>query len=240
MSATVPPRPAHQSVVDFGRIRTLALDYDGTIADGGRVAPATAASLRRLGEAGFRLILVSGRRIENIRVVCDVLDLFDAVILENGAVSWCPRRDIETLLATPVSADFLALIKRELPGEPVFVGKVMIAMPAGNAPHLQELISRSGHDLTVIGCGARVIVLPKGVSKQSGLSHALTQLGLQREEVAAIGDEENDLDLFRGAGLKLAVGNAAPDLKAAADLTLPGHGGEGICWLADRLLESKV
>lgn len=240
MSATALPRPALQSVVDFGRIRALALDYDGTIADGGRVAPATAASLRRLGAAGFRLIMVSGRRLENIRAVCDVLDLFDAVILENGAVSWCPRHDIETLLATPVSADFLALIERELPGEPVFVGKVMIAMPAGNAPRLKELISLSGYDLTVIGCGARVIVLPKDVSKQSGLSHALTQLGLQREEVAAIGDEENDLDLFRGAGLKLAVGNAAPDLKAAADMVLPGDGGEAICWLADRLLESKV
>ena len=240
MSATALPRPALQSVVDFGRIRALALDYDGTIADGGSVVPATAASLRRLGEAGIRLILVSGRRLENIRAVCDVLELFDAVILENGAVSWCPRRDIETLLATPVSDDFLDLIERELPGEPVFVGKVMIAMPAGNAPRLKELISMSGCDLAVIRCGERVIVLPRGVSKQSGLRHALTQLGLHRDDVAAVGDEENDLDLFRGAGLTVAVGNAAPDLKAAADMALPGYGGEGICWLAERLLEGKV
>jgi hydroxymethylpyrimidine pyrophosphatase-like HAD family hydrolase len=240
MSATAPTRPAFQSVVGFGRIRALALDYDGTIADCGRVAPATAASLRRLSEAGIRLILVSGRRLENIRAVCDVLELFDAVILENGAVSWCPRRDLETLLAKPVSDDFLALITRELPGEPVFVGKVMIAMPSGNAPRLKELISMSGYDLAVIGCGERMIVLPAGVSKQSGLDHALMQLGLHREDIAAVGDEENDLDLFRGAGLTFAVGNAAPDLKAAADMVLPGHGGEAICWLADRLLEGKV
>lgn len=240
MPATSPARPATLPALALDGIRALALDYDGTIAEHGRVAPATAAALRRLSNAGIRLILVSGRRLKNIRAVCDILKLFDAVILENGAVSWCPRCDLEILLAKPVSTSFLAVIERELAGEPVFVGKVMIAMPASNAPRLKDLIASSGSDLTVVGCGERVIVLPKGVSKKSGLTHALSQLSMAREDVAAIGDEENDLDLLHGCGLKLAVGNAAPELKAAADMVLPGDGGAGICWLADRLLERET
>lgn len=217
-------------------LRAVAVDYDGTVAEHGRMSAETEAALRSLRSAGFRLILVSGRRLDNIRQVCGVLDLFDAVILENGAVSFCPATGSEHLIAPPVDEHFLADLKRELPGEPLFVGRALVATAAENTGCVEVVIALGGYDLDIVNCGRRILVLPLGVGKGSGLSHALDDLGLCRKQVAAVGDEENDIELFKGCGLKAAVGNAAPKLKAAADLVLPGESGQSIRCLVDMLL----
>jgi hydroxymethylpyrimidine pyrophosphatase-like HAD family hydrolase len=217
-------------------LRALAIDYDDTIAERGRVSAETEAALRSLRRAGFRLILVSGRRLENIRQVCSILDLFDAVILENGAISFCPATGTEQLIAPPVDERFLADLARELHGEPLFVGRAMVATATENAGCVEVTIALGGYDLDVVNCGRRIMVLPAGINKGSGLSHALAGLGLSRNEVVAVGDEENDIELFRGCGLTAAVGNAAPKLKAAADLVLPEACGQSVRCLVDMLL----
>lgn len=214
----------------------LAVDYDGTIAEHGRVSAVTEATLRSLREANFRLILISGRRLENILPICNVLDLFDMVMLENGAVSYCPQTGTDQLIAPAVDQRFLADLERELPGAPLFIGRSMVATSARNAERIEMVIQRGGYDLHTVGCGGRVLVLPMAVSKGSGLSHALAELGLHRDQVIAVGDEENDIDLFEGCGLRAAVGNASPRLKAAADIALPGGCEESIRHLAELLL----
>lgn len=231
--------PQGSSSDDDRAFKAIAIDYDGTIAEQGRVSAVTEATLRALRDAGFRLILVSGRRLENIRRVCKVLDLFEAVILENGAVSFCPQTGGEQLLAPAVDERFLADLKRELPGEPLFVGRSMVAADAAHARHIEAVITRGGYDLHIVHCGERLLVLPVGIDKGSGLSHALAGLGLRRHEVVAVGDEDNDIALLEGCGLKAAVGPAAPKLKAAADVVLPGDAGTSFRCLADRLLEGR-
>ena len=167
-----------------------------------------------------------------------MLDLFDTVIAENGAVSFCPATGIEQLIAAPVDERFLADLARELPGEPLFVGRSMVATATENAGCVEVVIGLGGYDLDVIGCGHRVLVLPAGVNKGSGLSHALANLGLRRDQVVAVGDEENDIALLTGCGLTVAVGNAAPKLKAMAELILPGESGQSVQCLIDMLLAS--
>ncbi|WP_370674586.1 HAD family hydrolase [Pleomorphomonas sp. PLEO] len=228
-----PPSP-HRHVL--ANLRVLAADYDGTIAEHGRMSAATEAALRSLRGIGFRLILVSGRRLENIRQICGVLELFDAVILENGAVTFCPATDTEQLIAPPLDERFVDDIKREFPDEPLFVGRSMAAIGAKNTPRIKTMIAHGGYHLDIVGCGSRVLVLPAGVNKGSGLSYALADLGLRRDQVVAVGDEENDIDLLSGCALKAAVGNATPKLKATADLVLPGESGQSVQCLVDMLL----
>lgn len=59
------------------------------------------------------------------------------------------------------------------------------------------------------------------ISKESGKRNAmlgvLEQYGIQPEESIAFGDSENDNEMLRAAGIGVAMGNAAPDTKAAAD-----------------------
>ena len=63
-----------------------------------------------------------------------------------------------------------------------------------------------------------VEVFAAGASKGNALQALADHLGIRKEETACIGDGENDLPMFQAAGLKIAMGNAVPELKKAADI----------------------
>ncbi len=70
--------------------KALACDFDGTLASGDRLHPEAIAALLRAREAGLRVFLVTGRTFFELVRVCERLDLFDAVVAENGAVLYFP------------------------------------------------------------------------------------------------------------------------------------------------------
>lgn len=62
-----------------------------------------------------------------------------------------------------------------------------------------------------------VDIIPSDSGKARGAQKILAHYGLKREEAAAFGDGGNDLDIVEFVGLGVAMGNAVPELKAAAD-----------------------
>ena len=61
-------------------------------------------------------------------------------------------------------------------------------------------------------------ILPKGSCKGEGLRRLAAHLGIPMEKTIAIGDYDNDVSMIRAARLGVAVANAVPEAKAAADL----------------------
>ena len=61
-------------------------------------------------------------------------------------------------------------------------------------------------------------ILPKGTNKGDGLCRLAEHLGIPMEKTIAIGDYNNDVSMIRAAHLGVAVANAVPEAKAAADL----------------------
>ena len=59
-------------------------------------------------------------------------------------------------------------------------------------------------------------ILPVGISKMSGLTVLMDQLGIGINEVCVFGDSENDLAIIEGVPNSVAVSNAAPEVAAAA------------------------
>ncbi len=59
-------------------------------------------------------------------------------------------------------------------------------------------------------------VMPKGISKGSAVKMYLEKLNIDRTEVAAIGDAENDLDMLEFSGLGIAMGNGVESVKRVA------------------------
>ena len=59
-------------------------------------------------------------------------------------------------------------------------------------------------------------ILPAGVSKMSGLTILMDQLGIGLNEVCVFGDSENDRAIIEGVPNSVAVSNAAPEVVAAA------------------------
>jgi Cof subfamily protein (haloacid dehalogenase superfamily) len=71
-------------------------------------------------------------------------------------------------------------------------------------------------------------VCPAGVSKASGLAYLADQLDIHPEEIACIGDGENDIEMFGFAGIRVAMGNAVLPLKSLADHVAPSNTEHGI------------
>ena len=73
-------------------------------------------------------------------------------------------------------------------------------------------------------------------SKSAALSHLASSLGVKQEEVLAVGDSPNDIDMIEWAGLGVAMGNASEKVKSSADhITLPASD-HGLAVLLETLL----
>jgi hypothetical protein len=220
------------------RLDVLACDYDGTLATEGRVAPETLAALMRLRSHGGRVVLVTGRQLDDLQRVCPPLDVFDHVVAENGALLFDPGWSTVEMLAAPPPPAFLRMLEQA--SVPFSVGRSIIATVRPHDVPVGEAIRALGLDLVPIFNKESVMVLPRGVSKGTGLRAALSRLGLARERTVAVGDAENDAELFAECAVAVAVANAVPTLAARADLVTAGPNGAGVRELVDRLLRGEL
>lgn len=71
-------------------------------------------------------------------------------------------------------------------------------------------------------------IIHPDVSKGRALARLAERLGVAREEVVAIGDNLNDLDMIEYAGLGIAMGNGAPAVRQAAGWICPTQAEDGV------------
>ena len=220
------------------RYLALATDYDGTIALHGVVDARTIAALEQCRAAGRKLVLVTGRELDELKEVCHRLDLFDLVVAENGAVLHRPADGSETLLAERPSESFINALRER--GVALSVGRVIVATWKPHHAAVVEAIQQSRLKLQVIFNKSALMVLPSGVNKATGLTVALDEIGIAPEQVVAVGDAENDHAFLGLCGLSVAVANALPTLKERADLVTEGDRGQGVIELIDALLADRL
>lgn len=82
-----------------------------------------------------------------------------------------------------------------------------------------------------------VEIFDKNASKGIALSELARQLGIKKEEIACIGDGENDLTMFAESGMKFAMGNAVDSLKEKADYVLPDNNSDGVAYAIEKYLK---
>lgn len=216
------------------RWKTLATDYDGTLAAQGRVLDSTIGALERFRESGRTIVLVTGRELPELLEVFPRLDLFDRVVAENGGLLFRPTDRSERLLAGPPPEDFISAL-RAGGAEPVSVGRVVVATWRPLEVLAHRLIDQMELDLQVIMNKRAVMILPRGVDKGTGLAEALGELGTGDSEAVGVGDAENDLAFLERCGLRVAVSNALPLVKARVDLVTVASQGAGVVELIERL-----
>ena len=193
----------------------LATDYDGTLAQQGRVDEPTLAALGRLRRSGRKIILVTGRERVELEAVFPQVGVCDLVVAENGGLLFWPGENREQPLGQPPPEAFLAEMRR-LRVEPHSLGRVIFATWRPHEEAIQQTIGRLGIDYQIIFNKRAVMVLPSGVNKASGLAAALRQIGVAADRVVGIGDAENDLPFLETCAAAVAVENALPALKSAA------------------------
>ena len=221
------------------RYLALATDYDGTLAAEGRVSEASLGALRRLKDTGRRLILVTGRELDDLLAIFPDYAIFDRIVAENGAVVFDPATREERALAEPPSP---LLVQRlaALGVTPLSCGRVIVATWSPHEKVVLEAIHTLGLELQVIFNKGAVMILPSGINKASGLRTALGELALSSHNTVAIGDAENDHALLAECELGAAVANALPLLKQRADWVTESARGQGVCELIEALVTSDL
>jgi HAD superfamily hydrolase (TIGR01484 family) len=221
------------------RYLALAADYDGTLASHGTVAPETIEALRRLVATGRKLILVTGRRVDDLIRVFPEVAIFDRVVAENGPLVYRPQSRDTRLLAKPPPPAFVEELQRR-GVQPLTAGQVFVATEQPNERLVADVIAELGLDLQVILNKGSVMVLPASVDKATGLSAALEELGISPQDVVGIGDAENDEPFLAMCGRGVAVANALDSLKARADQVTRGENGVGLREIIESLITSPA
>ncbi len=205
-----------------------AVDLDGTLTCRGQVSAAAIDAIKQVQQSGLRAALVTGRiGAELVAEFPDIASLFDAVVLENGAV--CVVDGENSALAAPVDATLDdALAAR---GIPYRRGQVLLAADSEHTVAITEAIAELGLDCQIVHNRAALMVLPAGVTKGTGLEALLAMMKLSPHNTVAVGDAENDLSLFAVAEIGVAVANAVPSVQRHADLVLDKQNGAGVAEL---------
>ena len=73
-------------------------------------------------------------------------------------------------------------------------------------------------------------------TKQHGIQQVAAILGVSTHEIIGIGDGYNDFPLLMACGLKVAMGNAVPDLKAIADYVAPSVDEDGVADVIEKYI----
>ncbi len=110
------------------------------------------------------------------------------------------------------------------------VNKCLMTAPPDVAAKLEKKLQQMyGEFLSIYRSEPFFIeIMPKGVDKAASLAHMLYIMKMSREDCVACGDGFNDITMIKYAGLGVAMANAQPEVKAAADIVTRSNDEDGL------------
>ncbi|MEP7115056.1 MAG: HAD family hydrolase [Ilumatobacteraceae bacterium] len=216
----------------------IAVDVDGTLYDGVGVADEAVASLRAARNDGHTIVIVTGRRWEELgHVVPTVLELAERVICEEGGVLVDVGTGQLTLLAEPVEPELVAgLLDAGVPA--LDIGHVVIGAPTSSLAVVTAVRDHVGSRRAIITNKGSIALSPPGCDKGTGLRAAMADLEL-RLPIMAIGDASNDLAMFKIARIAIGVANADDAVRASGVPLTTASVGLGVAEALRRFLPRR-
>lgn len=116
--------------------------------------------------------------------------------------------------------------------------RVVVNSAEASTAEFSAAIAAAGlHGVTyAVGWSAWLDIAAMGVTKASALEKLRVRLGVTRELTVAVGDGSNDIDMLRWAGRGVAMGQAEPDVRAAANEITASVYDDGLATILHSLL----
>jgi hydroxymethylpyrimidine pyrophosphatase-like HAD family hydrolase len=239
------------------KYEAIIFDLDGTaIPNTQDVLPSQrTADAIRLAEPIFKLCAATGRPITNGKKILDSLGLVDPCIIsagtqiinpQSGEVLWeynIEPEDVQKVLEVCSPYPYELLVREELVGEGSPAAQheidgavnVMYLMQCGDADsavimeNLAKIptVSASGV-ISWTGKDTDIHITHKEATKEHAIAKLLEIIGVSKDKTIGIGDANNDVHLFKGVGLKVAMGNATELLKSQADVVCDTVDNDGL------------
>lgn len=225
-------------------LRAVACDVDGTITDRHRrISVAAIACIRDLVDRGVEVVLASGNTACFMDALTRMIGTSGTIIAENGGVyriSFAGPLRIEgdrseALAAYKVLEAYYRKkgVTLELFSDQYRFSDVAFAR---TVPVDEVRTVLGGTAITVVDTGFAIHLQSPGISKGTGLRALAEELGLPLEQVMAVGDSANDLEMIDVAGIGATVANSHPALRAAADMVAEKRYGDGFIEAVRRYL----
>ncbi|MFD1040439.1 HAD family hydrolase [Virgibacillus byunsanensis] len=103
----------------------------------------------------------------------------------------------------------------------------------GPSSHLSNVFTDEGN---VIDWNDGFEIVAHGVSKWSAIKTLLSAYGINQREVVTIGDGPNDIQMLRNSGTGVAMANATPKVKDAADIVTGHYQNDGLAEFIEHYL----
>ncbi|MFB8009471.1 HAD family hydrolase [Nocardia sp. NPDC056000] len=115
--------------------------------------------------------------------------------------------------------------------------KMLIRLPRMTSGDMRAILEphlTGRADLTYSTDNGLIELSAPGVTKATGLAGVAQRLGVQHATIIAFGDMPNDVPMLKMAGHGVAMGNAHPEAKAAADEVAPANHEDGVAQILER------
>ena len=222
-------------------LRALLTDIDGTITDPSRrINIGAVATIRSLVDDGVEVILASGNTACFMDALCKMIGTRGSFIAENGGVfrigftgSLHINGDVMlSKTAIGILQDNLRKTGSTLDlFNPDYRFSDRAFARTVPAEKVREILT--GFPVQVIDTGYAIHVQEKGINKGTALAALAKELGIDLQDVMAIGDSVNDIPMLERAGTGVTVANAHPDTKKAASYVTKKEYGDGFIEAVD-------
>jgi hydroxymethylpyrimidine pyrophosphatase-like HAD family hydrolase len=214
----------------------IAVDVDGTLYDGREVAAEATDALTRAHTDGHTLVIVTGRRWEELgHVVPTILPITARVVGEEGGVLVNVATGRLTVLGEPVEPELVAGLRAA--GVPALdIGHVVVGAPTSSLATVTRGRVRVGSRRIIVTNKGSIALTQAGCDKGTGLLAALADLDAEDLPILAIGDAANDLAMFRVATIAVGVANSDDAVRASGVPLTTASAGRGVAEALQRFL----
>ncbi|MGT2950527.1 HAD family hydrolase [Streptococcus cuniculi] len=165
-------------------------------------------------------------------------DSFDMTVLYSlGGVEYCHRETAASKRKRRERGDYFAI----QPLDFATMQLIKVNILTENALYLldEELQKLEGLvNITRYG-NQGVEIVHKDVSKKTGIDHYCRLKKREFSTIMAIGDNENDIALFKASGIAVAVANASSDAKRSAQIVTSLSSADGVGEILAQLLDTQ-
>ncbi|UCE81365.1 MAG: phosphoglycolate phosphatase [Methanobacteriota archaeon] len=213
-----------------GDVRGVVVDIDGTLSDSTRrVGIEAITALRKVNDSGVAVMLASGNVLPVAYSLAIYAGFDGPIIAENGGII-CHRQKVWTVASPDDSRRAFEHLRKNMRVEKLFTDRWRETEVGIKREFSLEDVRRllEGFEVDVQSTGWAIHIMQRGIDKIVGVRKACEVIGLSIEDVAAIGDSENDERMLIGCGWGIAVGNASDETKGVATYATKSGNGDGV------------
>ncbi len=211
------------------KFKAIVVDIDGTITCEKRELHLGA--VKKIRSLKIPVVLATGNILCYARTTSRLIGLDGAVIAENGGAITV-RYDLkgtfeESLEECEKAFSFLSEHFKLTKLDPLYRRTEIALRRDFDIEKARTLLETQPFDVEIVDTKYAIHIKSTKINKGIGLQKLASLMGLEARDFVAIGDSENDVELFKASGFGIAVGNGDDEIKEAADYVTEASFGDG-------------